>query len=67
MPKSTGGPTHSESSPRRSTTRPDAPCETRRKGPGAELERLAEDVRVDLLRLVGTDEIGLHSYPNFVN
>jgi len=35
--------------------------------PGAELERLAEGIRVDLLRLVGTDEIGLHSYLNFVN
>jgi hypothetical protein len=34
---------------------------------GAELERLAEDIRVDLLRLVRTDEIGLHSYLNFVN
>jgi hypothetical protein len=33
----------------------------------AELERLAEDIRVDLLRLVRTDEIGLHSYLNFVN
>ena len=32
----------------------------------AELERLAEDIRVDLLRLVRTDEIGLHSYLNFV-
>ncbi len=31
-----------------------------------ELERLAEDIRVDLLRLVRTDEIGLHSYLNFV-
>ena len=33
----------------------------------ADLERLAEDIRVDLLRLVRTDEIGLHSYLNFVN
>jgi hypothetical protein len=33
----------------------------------AELERLAEHIRVDLLRLVRTDEIGLHSYLNFVN
>ena len=32
-----------------------------------ELERLAEAIRVDLLRLVRTDEIGLHSYLNFVN
>ena len=31
-----------------------------------ELERLAEDIRVDFLRLVRTDEIGLHSYLNFV-
>jgi hypothetical protein len=33
----------------------------------AELERLAEDIRVDLLRLVRTEEIGPHSYLNFVN
>lgn len=33
----------------------------------AELERLAEDIRVDLLRLARTDEVGLHSYLNFVN
>lgn len=33
----------------------------------AELARLAEGIRVDLLRLVRTDEIGLHSYLNFVN
>jgi hypothetical protein len=33
----------------------------------AELERLAEDIRVDLLRLVRAEEIGLHSYLNFVN
>ena len=32
-----------------------------------EIERLAEDIRVDLLRLVRTDEIGLHSYLNFLN
>jgi hypothetical protein len=33
----------------------------------SELHRLAESIRVDLLRLVRTDEIGLHSYLNFVN
>jgi hypothetical protein len=33
----------------------------------AEMERLAKDIRVDLLRLVRTDEMGLHSYLNFVN
>lgn len=33
----------------------------------AELQQLAENIRVDLLRLVRTDEIGLHSYLNFVN
>ena len=33
----------------------------------AELQRLAEDIRGDLLLLVRTDEIGLHSYLNFVN
>jgi hypothetical protein len=33
----------------------------------SELQRLAEDIRIDLLRLVRTDEIGLHSYLNFVN
>lgn len=33
----------------------------------AELQRLAKNIRVDLLRLVRTDEIGLHSYLNFVN
>ena len=33
----------------------------------AELQRLAEEIRVHLLRLVRTDEIGLHSYLNFVN
>ena len=31
------------------------------------LERLAVDIRVDLLRLVRSDEIGMHSYLNFVN
>jgi len=35
--------------------------------PAADLQRLAEDLRSDLLRLVRTDEIGLHSYLNFVN
>jgi hypothetical protein len=33
----------------------------------AELQRLAESIRVDLLRLVRTDEIGLHSYLSFLN
>jgi hypothetical protein len=33
----------------------------------SELQRLAENIRVDLLRLVRTDEIGLHCYLNFVN
>jgi hypothetical protein len=33
----------------------------------AELQQLAENIRVDLLRLVRTDEIGLHSYLNFLN
>ena len=33
----------------------------------AELQRLAENIRVDLLRLVRTDEIGLHSCLSFVN
>jgi len=33
----------------------------------SELQRLAESIRGDLLRLVRTDEIGLHSYLNFVN
>ncbi len=33
----------------------------------AELQRLAENMRADLLRLVRTDEIGLHSYLHFVN
>jgi hypothetical protein len=32
-----------------------------------DLKQLAQDIRVDLLRLVRTDEIGLHSYLNFVN
>lgn len=31
------------------------------------VEQLAENIRADLLRLVRTDEIGLHSYVNFVN
>jgi len=40
--------------------------------PGAEiapeeLHRLAENIRADLLHLVRTDEIGLHSYLNFLN
>jgi hypothetical protein len=33
----------------------------------AELQRLAENLRSDLLRLVRTDEVGLHSYLSFVN
>jgi hypothetical protein len=33
----------------------------------SDLQRLAENMRVDLLRLVRTDEIGIHSYLNFVN
>ena len=33
----------------------------------AELLRLAESIRGDLLRLVRSDEIGLHSWLNFVN
>jgi hypothetical protein len=33
----------------------------------AKLQQLAENIRVDLLRLVRSDEIGLHSYLNFVN
>jgi hypothetical protein len=33
----------------------------------AEVLRLAENIRGDLLRLVRTDEIGLHSYLSFVN
>jgi hypothetical protein len=33
----------------------------------SELQRLAQNIRVDLLRLVRTDEIGLHSYLNFTN
>jgi hypothetical protein len=32
-----------------------------------ELQKLAVDMRIDLLRLVRTDEIGLHSYLNFLN
>jgi hypothetical protein len=35
--------------------------------PGPELQRLAQNIREDLLRLVRSDEIGLHSYLNFVN
>jgi hypothetical protein len=33
----------------------------------AELQRLAGNIPEDLLRLVRTDEIGLHSYLSFVN
>lgn len=33
----------------------------------AELQHLAEEIRADLLRLVRSDEIGLHSYLNFVS
>lgn len=33
----------------------------------AELQQLAENIRVDLLRVVRSDEIGLHSYLNFLN
>ena len=33
----------------------------------AELQKLAEAIRADLLRVVRTDEIGLHSYLTFVN
>ncbi len=32
-----------------------------------ELEQLAQDIRANLLRLVRSDEIGLHSYLHFVN
>jgi hypothetical protein len=32
-----------------------------------ELLRLAENMRVDLLRLVRSDEIGLHSYLTFLS
>ena len=32
-----------------------------------ELPQLAENMRADLLRLVRSDEIGLHSYLNFVS
>ena len=32
-----------------------------------DIQRLAENIRADLLRLVRTDEIGLHSYLSFVN
>jgi hypothetical protein len=33
----------------------------------SELQQLAENIRADLLRLVRTDEIGLHSYLSFVS
>ena len=33
----------------------------------AELQQLAGNIRADLIRLVRTDEIGLHSYLSFVN
>jgi hypothetical protein len=32
-----------------------------------ELQHLAESIHVDVLRLVRSDEIGLHSYVHFVN
>lgn len=32
-----------------------------------ELQQLADKIRVDLLRLVRTDELGLHSYLNFMS
>jgi len=32
-----------------------------------DLQNLARDIRGNLLRLVRTDEIGLHSYLNFLN
>ena len=35
--------------------------------PPAELQRLAQEIRADLLRVVRTDEIGLHSYLTFIN
>jgi hypothetical protein len=35
--------------------------------PASELQKLAENMRIDLLQLVRSDEIGLHSYLNFVN
>jgi hypothetical protein len=35
--------------------------------PTSEVIGLAENLHIDLLRLVGTDEIGLHSYLNFVH
>jgi len=33
----------------------------------AELQQLAENIRIDLVRLVRSDDIGLHSYLNFVS
>jgi hypothetical protein len=33
----------------------------------SELQQLAKNIRVDLLRLVHSDEIGLHSYLTFVS
>ncbi|MGD0299299.1 MAG: hypothetical protein ABSE86_19515 [Bryobacteraceae bacterium] len=33
----------------------------------SELQQLAENIRIDLLRLVRTDEIGLHSYLSFAS
>ena len=33
----------------------------------SELQQLAENIRVDLLRLVRSDEIGLHSYLSFMS
>jgi hypothetical protein len=33
----------------------------------SELQQLAENIRVDLLRVVRTDEIGLHSYLSFLS
>lgn len=33
----------------------------------SELQQLAQNIRVDLLRFVRTDEIGLHSYLSFVS
>jgi hypothetical protein len=32
-----------------------------------ELQRLAENIRADVLRLVRSDEIGVHSYVSFLN
>jgi len=39
----------------------------RNEATAAELQQLAEEIRLDLLRLVRTDELGLHSYLSFVN